>query len=422
MIGRTSDWLAVLALVLALAACGGEPAPLRMEPPAPDAGLGSPPDAGLEAVDVGFAAPDAGVSSVDAGLVPDAELEADAGSVLPDAAEPADTGAAAEPDAALGGADATVASRCFADIYDPNIPGPNYDQFSPTVGSHCFGTNQQDITAVERVVFLGDSVTVGTPPTVSDDYYRNRLTEQLAQRFHLRAPSGLWRTVNLLDGMSYQQLSNDFGNCSKWGARTDDLLGPNNQLERCFPPDTLSKRTLVIMTMGGNDISHLTKEGGQSHMPQRTRAELQAETENFVRLLRESIEWLKTPGRFPNGVFVVFANPPEFTDGSGDIESCGLSSVAGFDDPWPNPNDLKDLVIWALEQYMAIAVDTGTDLLWFLETFCGHGYVATGPNADPNNRCYRGPNTERWFDLTCIHPNPTGHEQLANMFMAIVNE
>jgi len=417
-----------MAGALALAACGGEPAPLTMGPA--DLGVVSAPDAGLAALDVGFApaddagllpADDAGLLPADAGALLDGTSGPDLGSAL-DAAALLDAGAVAEPDASVASPDATVATRCFADIYDPSIPGPNYDQFSPTVGSHCFGTNQQDITGVERVVFLGDSVAVGTPPTVSDDYYRNRLTEQLVQKFNLRAPSGLWRTVNLLDGMSYQPLSNDFANCSKWGARTDDLLGPNKQLEQCFPADSLSKRTLVIMTMGGNDISHLTKEGGQSHMPQRTRAELQQETENFVRLLCESMEWIKTPGRFPNGVFVVFANPPEFTDGSGDIESCGLSSVAGFNDPWPNPNDLKDLVIWALEQYMAIAVDTGTDLLWFLETFCGHGYVATGPNADPNNRCYRGPSTERWFDLTCIHPNPTGHEQLANMFMAIVNE
>ena len=214
-----------------------------------------------------------------------------------------------------------------------------------------------------------------------------------------------------------------FASCAKWGARTDDLLGPGKQLEQCFPDAaSFDKRTLVIMTMGGNDIASLTKEGATSHMPLRTYAELQQQTEQFVQYMRDTMIWMKTPGRFPNGVFVIFANPPEFTDGTGRIESCGLSSIAGFNDPWPNPADLETLVVWALEQYMSIAVDTQTDMVWMLESFCGHGYVATGANADVNNRCYRGPMTERWFDLTCIHPNPTGHGVLADMFMAVVEE
>jgi lysophospholipase L1-like esterase len=410
-----------LAIVISwgLGACAAEPALVV----APD-------DAGaLDAV------AEAGPSAVDAGPADAAPPDAapDGGQARPDVS-PADAGAPdasdvvdAEPssDAAVQDAGTTtvgIGLRCFADIYDPSTPGPDYDQFAPVVGSHCQGTNHQRIEGVERVVFLGDSVTVGTPPTVSGDYYRNRLAERLAQRFGLDAPGLGWRTVNLVDGRSYDQDSGDFATCAKWGARTDDLLGPNNQLERCFPAAELGKRTLVIMTMGGNDIAHLTKEGAASRTPPRTPVELQQETELFVRYLRDALLWLKSPGRFPNGVFVVFANPPEFTDGTAQVESCGLSTVAGFDDPWADPALLESLVIWALEQYMAAAVETQTDLVWMLEGFCGHGFVATGSNADPNNRCYRGPMTERWFDLTCIHPNPVGHGALADMFMAVVEE
>lgn len=398
---------------------------------APEAGLSVTPDLGVAdaAADAGLAAPDAALAPADAASL-DAEPAPDVATTWPDAAAPdaaveaGDAGMGPE-DAALADAGTTtvgIGLRCFADIYDPSTPGPDYDQFAPTVGSHCQGTDHQRIEGVERVVFLGDSVTVGTPPTVSGDYYRNRLAERLAQRFGLDAPGLGWRTVNLVDGRSYDQDSGDFSTCAKWGARTDDLLGPNNQLERCFPASELGKRTLVIMTMGGNDIAHLTKEGAASRMPPRTPAELQQETEQFVRYLRDAILWLKAPGRFPSGVFVVFANPPEFTDGTAQVESCGLSTVAGFDDPWADPAQLESLVIWALEQYMAIAVETQTDLVWMLEGFCGHGFVATGPNADPNNRCYRGPMTERWFDLTCIHPNPVGHGALADMFMAVIEE
>jgi hypothetical protein len=76
------------------------------------------------------------------------------------------------------------------------------------------------------------------------------------------------------------------------------------------------------------------------------------------------------------------------------------------------------MVVWANEQYLEIAVDTGTDMTFMLEEFCGHGFNADNPAAP----CYRGPGTEVWFDLTCIHPNPTGHARLAEMFQAVVDE
>jgi len=71
-----------------------------------------------------------------------------------------------------------------------------------------------------------------------------------------------------------------------------------------------------------------------------------------------------------------------------------------------------------MEEFMSIAVDTRTDMLFLLESFCGHGYN----HDNPNSRCYRGPDAELWFDLTCIHPNPTGHRAIADMMMSVVRE
>jgi lysophospholipase L1-like esterase len=185
-------------------------------------------------------------------------------------------------------------------------------------------------------------------------------------------------------------------------------------LPDCFPPESLDQRTLVIITMGGNDISNLT----QAAIDGATEEALWDQTEAFVQLMREAVEWLTEPGRFPNGVYVVFGNMYEFTDATGEVESCDVSALAGFDQPVPSPAQLADMVVWANEQYVKIAVDTGTDVIFMLEDFCGHGFH----NDDPAAPCYRGPNTERWFDLTCIHPNPTGHDHIADMFMAVVNE
>jgi lysophospholipase L1-like esterase len=292
--------------------------------------------------------------------------------------------------------------------------GPNYDQYAPIIGSHCMGTNHQDITGIERVVFLGDSITVGTPPTLSGAFYRSLLADALASKFSLSAPDFLWKLADPFNGTAATQTSGDFASCAKWGARTDDLIQDNTQVADCFPPSELQKRTLVIMTMGGNDIASLTKAATDG-VPQ---ADLWVQAEDFVGLMRDAVKWFYEPGRFPNGVFLVFANNYEFTDGTGEVQSCDVSGLAGFDQPIPSPQELAEIVVWTNEQYLSIAVETQSDMIFLLEDFCGHGFNSDNPSAP----CYRGPGSANWFDLTCIHPNPTGHQHVADMFMAVVNE
>ncbi len=359
-----------------------------------DGGAGGPADAGAARDDAG------GPGSVaDAGV----DDEDDAGG-----AEPADGGTIAD-----GGAALTVTS-CFADITSQTGVSPDYEPFHPIVGSHCEGTNHQDITGIERVVFLGDSVTVGTPPTASAETYRALLADALADRFGLSAPSAIWKSVNPLEGMASIRSSGDFWSCAKWGARDDDLMADNSQIWDCFPDEELGKKTLVVMTMGGNDIAAITKAGADGASIADVTATMDAAIDDF----RAAIELLKDPTVFPGGVDVVFTNNFEFTDGSGDVNSCPSASAAGFGEPWEDPQALAQLVVHMMEQYLAIAVETQSDMLFVLETFCGHGYN----NEDPANGCYRGPGTPRWFDVSCIHPNPEGHAALAGMFMDVVDE
>ena len=304
--------------------------------------------------------------------------------------------------------------ECFAGISSATGASPDYAPFAPVIGDHCAGTNHQDIAGIERVVFLGDSVTVGTPPTDSGDSYRSLLADRLAVRFGLEAPSALWRSYNAVSGTALLQHSGDFWSCAKWGARTDDLLEDSSQILDCFPESERAKRTLVVMTMGGNDIAAFTKEGANGTPV----AEVTADVADIVQKLRDAMVFLKDPAVFPGGVDVIFTNNFEFTDATGDVASCAAAAAAGFDRSGEDPRALADLVVWMMEQYMAIAVETQSDLVFVLESFCGHGFH----HDDAENGCYRGPDAERWFDLTCIHPNPTGHAVLADMFMALVDE
>ncbi len=368
----------------------------------------------------GGAGSDAALGDGSMDAVVDSGTAADSG--RPDFGSPRDGGHAADaaPDAADGAVDAAdtgplTAEACFAGAYATMPPvAPDYAPFMPTIGSHCLGTNHQDITGIERVVFLGDSVTVGTPPTLSGDVYRARLADSLASRFGIDPPNLLWKSANPVDGISGVMESGAFASCARWGARTDDLLGAGNQLEECFPASARDQRTLVIMTMGGNDVAAITNDGVDG-VPI---ADLWDEVHLFVQYMEDAVHWLKEPGRFPSGVFVVFANMFEFTDGTGDVTACPSAELAGFGAPWDDPSILAAMVVYAEEQYMRIAVETDSDMIFMLEEFCGRGFN----HDDPSAPCYRGPGTPLWFDLTCIHPNPDGHRAIADMFMAVVDE
>ncbi len=316
-------------------------------------------------------------------------------------------------DAQTDASDALTVAKCFEDTFESgSVIRLDYDQFAPVVGTHCVGTNHQDIQDIERVVFLGDSVSAGTPPTDGSDFYRSRLADKLATRFDIEAPSDLWKSANMFGGFPLLADSGAFSACPQWGAKTNDLLDP--QVERCFPASSRDARTLVVFTIGGNDVAGLTKAGssGVAHDV------LWIRVHQFVEELRNALAWFREPGRFPNGVDIVFANIFEFTDATGDTNSCPAAETAGFGDPWQDPEALAEMVIWANEQFLKAAVDYDADMMFMLETFCGHGFK----HDDPSGECYRGPDAARWFDDTCMHPNPLGHEMIAEKFDQIIAE
>ena len=284
--------------------------------------------------------------------------------------------------------------ECFADI--SGGVSIDYAAFNPKVGSHCMGTNNQDITDIERVVFLGDSVTTGTPPTKIADFFRTQLGVWLEERF---------------PGVVIED-------CSAYGARTDDFLLGKKQVQMCFPDlfegdvpkegATDARRTLVIFTMGGNDVFAWAEDALDEA------AGKQAATD-AAKLLEDAVAFVKDEARFTSGGFVLYGNPYEFTDGTGDVASCPLAGVLGLAG---DQIGLAPAVTLFTERYMEIAMKHDADMIFMLEHFCGHGYH----HDDETTQCYRGPDAENWFDGTCIHPNALGHAVIAEMFQAVIAE
>ena len=320
-----------------------------------------------------------------------------------------------DPTTGDGDGDGDPQPNCIdAQFVSGDAPGPGYDDTGIIIGSHCQGTNHQDIQNVERVVFLGDSVTVGTPPTPTQDFYRVLLAEELSFMFGLDAPNLLWQTADPINGTSIIKEDGDFASCAEWGARTDDFLRGGNQIPGCFAGDDFNKRTLVITTMGGNDIASIAKDSIEGV----TEDALWEDVEGMINLQRQAVEWLLEPGRFPNGVYVVYANVYEFTDATADLLSCPAAGLAGFDQNPDDPAQLIEMMTYINGEYAKLAAETGTDMVFMFEGLCGHGFRAD----DPTSECYRGPGNDTWFDLTCIHPTPDGHHALANMFLDVIDE
>lgn len=433
---RATRWFAVAVACAALpfaalpfAACGGADdadAVAVDTSTAPD--LGEADTETSDVLDTAEAPPDAVADDAADADVNEASDVDDAGDDVGDAGEPD-----AEPDADVPAV--PIGELCFSEILDPSgqTVGPEYDAMAPTVGAHCLGTDHQEIVGVERVVVLGDSVSQGTPnlahllPTDNAHFWRNLLAEWLADRFDLDRGDaiswGFWKSYNPIDGTAGLRQAGDFHNCSKWGARNDDLLEGGAQIPKCFPDGGSAERTLVVFTMGGNDVAAITRHGGEADEAEVAAGypTAWAMAHSAVDYLRDGVAWLTDPARFPNGSYVIFANPFEFTDGTGEVGACPVAGLAGLEE-WAQPEVQAEIVIWMLERYMEIAVAHGVDLVWMLEHFCGHGWVATGPSADTSARCYRGPDAERWFDETCIHPNAAGHQAIYEMFRAVVEE
>ena len=281
--------------------------------------------------------------------------------------------------------------KCFGGQGDDSQDLPDYDSLGIKVGRHCSGTNHQDIEGVERVVFLGDSITVGTPPTGEHDIYRAVLTRELEEVFgELQVDS-----------------------CAEFGARSDELLlPPHQQILNCFP-EPEPKSTLVVLTMGGNDAFAFAEDFANGA----TEAEIVAAMDQSADLFDDAIRWFKDneAEMFPGRDYVIFSNVYEFTDGEGDLGVCPGAALLGFEMTVP---EIRQAYVLINERYVKTAADTGTDVIFLLERFCGHGFHA----GEQSNECYLGADAEVWFDGTCIHPNAAGHQAIAEMFLDVVNE
>ncbi|MGM0559386.1 MAG: SGNH/GDSL hydrolase family protein [Myxococcota bacterium] len=314
-----------------------------------------------------------GEFGIDAGNgdVVEMDATADAGSDAADATEdPEDT----------GDGEPKTYEQCYPELV--GALGLNYSDQGATIGSHCQGTDQQDISGVERVVFLGDSITAGSGASSTTNY---------------RA---------LLGGELEAQFGSDIqiDNCSTGGAVNADLL--DRQIPECFPEPAQSN-TLVIITSGGNDIVRTAVDTPDVETGK-------AAVDELVVDLKAALDYFANEENFPGGVSVVYANVYEYTDATGNLDSCRLAAVAGLSGQW---DEGLEIYGYLESEYMRLAVERGFDMLFLEEMFCGHGWNRD----DEAGPCYEN-RGELWMSSDCIHPNEAGHAAIADGFMSVITE
>lgn len=238
-----------------------------------------------------------------------------------------------------------------------------------------------------RIVFLGDSITAGYGIPQEQNTYPSLLERNNDQKYPERAGDDLVARFGDLEAL----------NVARDGATTTSLIAGQLPAVEAAWGDVVTGQTLVVITIGGNDLTDALFSGGDPDEA----------ADTIVANLEQIVDFFHDPARFPDGSFVSITNVYEPTDGTGQVEECffglDLSSVI------PTFERLA-------ADSLALAQDQGWAWVDLRGHFLGHGFRhdEQGPwtdEADPT----------LWFQDDCIHPNSRGHHEIRRLFLAALD-
>jgi len=242
-----------------------------------------------------------------------------------------------------------------------------------------------------RVLFLGDSITAGVGASQQSLTYP-ALTEE--------NDDDTW------DGWADHDLRSVFGSgfdvvdVAQGGATTDDLVARQLPALSGELGDSVSGETVVIMTIGGNDMQGSILPILQANDQDATADAIIGDVADNM---HTTLDYFDDSDRFPDGVFVYFANVYEPSDGVGQ-SNCFF----GID-----YSTIMRYFVQANGTMREIAEERGAAMVDLRGHFLGHGMF----NDDEDNDAYDEVDPTRWFESDCQHPNDRGHHEIRRLFV-----
>lgn len=234
---------------------------------------------------------------------------------------------------------------------------------------------------LDRVVFLGDSITFGYGINTTDNQYKNLLVENNDRRwpdFTGDDLTGRFGAPEVLDA-------------SRNGAETDDLVG---QIDTLRSQGT-DGHTAVFVTIGGNDlVGALTTPGALDSIGATVEANIAEAVDELQALYPDSS--------------VLFTNVYEPTDGEGQTNACFMGLTVEAAEP-----ALQD----TNGRLLALAKDREFAYVDLRGHFLGHGHN----HARETIEAYDSDDPTLWLQDDCIHPNARGHHELRRLFLAALD-
>lgn len=250
---------------------------------------------------------------------------------------------------------------------------------------------------VTRLIVLGDSISKGQVAAVGMGYF-DHLHSQLKQRYGsvdlVKNAMGQTATDNLIARLLEGSAGTPLGSLINGG----------------FPA---SGHTIVVMTVGGDDINHALDAGASN--AELLGPHLISAQANLVAI----VQWLRgevSPGvdRFPDGVSIYLMNVYDPTDGELFAQTTGCTMP-------PVPQMAGVASAWRVG-FTAVAQQLETQANGFAVIdayghFLGHGHHYD----DANNAFYRSADPTGWFPSNCTHPAELGHGEIAKLFWEAID-
>jgi lysophospholipase L1-like esterase len=255
----------------------------------------------------------------------------------------------------------------------------------------------QHPTDPTRLIVMGDSISTGTGASMPPLSYYALLSANA---------NATWPTAMSTDLATHYGHAVPVLDVAVGGATTSTMRSNQIPSLRTRLPPPVMGHSIVVITIGGNDLQAVIASGGDP---------AGAPLDTAVQNIRTVITYLRDPANFPDGTSIYLAAVYDPSDGEGQISMSQDHSAMTCFFGLSLPAFIPALDAWRA-RYIGLGQELHFSVIDALGYFHGHGhnYMHT------DNPYYHADDPTYWF-YDCIHPNDRGHHELRRIFYEAID-